>query len=340
LIIIHEGVPGSGKSYDGIRKILDALQRERVVYTNIDGVHVDTCREFIASRIGQSRDWLDSHLMFLPANCIPDFWNHTEVGSLVVIDEAQLYFNSRDFIKTANREFGDWASTHRHHGYDLLLITQNAARIDTAVRSLAEFRYRYRKLNVFGSLCSKGYLIYTYAGEDPKHLSMRKSTYDVGIFPCYNSYVGDATEKKVIKLPNLLNHPIFYGLAVVLCLTIYFAKDSPLLHGKLINTPIADAAKAKDLSDSKPGIPTKLYKVERPPSAAGNVPLDLVVDVSASSGLVWLPLDAFMETSKGVFMTSGGYRLKHVESYDIDLMIAWVKPEFVPPPLRVVSSYN
>ncbi len=333
MIIIHEGVPGSGKSYDGVRKIIDALKRGRVVYTNIDGMQNDSCLEYLASRLGISRDALALQLIFLPNSVIPEFWNHVEPGGFIVIDEAQLYFNSRDFIKTANREFGDWSSTHRHHGFDLLLITQRAERIDTSVRSLAEFRYRYRKLNVFGSLVQKSYLIYTYAGEDPKHLAMRKATYDVSIFPCYQSYVGDATEKKIIKLPNLLNHPIFYSLAIVLFGVFYFGKDSPLLHGKLINTPVADAAvlamKSKKSDISK----LPLVKQETSPPLAGEG--SLAPSAPVGDDIIVVVLDAVIEMSDRVLLTSKGQRLGNIVSYNRDMMTAYVLRSELPAGLMV-----
>lgn len=327
MIIIHEGVPGSGKSYDAVRKIIDALKLGRVVYTNIDGMNSETCLEYVASKIGSTRDALSKQLIFLPNSLIPEFWHHIEPGGFVVIDEAQLYFNSRDFVKTSNREFGDWASTHRHHGYDLLLITQRAERIDTSVRSLAEFKYRYRKLNVFGALVKKTYLVYTHAGEDPKHLAMRKATYDVSVFPCYQSYIGDATEKKIIKLPNLLNHPIFYSLAVVLIAVFYFGSSSPLLRGELISTPKLDAYKASVAKPSPSDLP--LHKVTKPP--------DLVSEALAPSvigdDVVRLALDGCVEYSKGALLTSGGYRLSDVIRYDKNLMVAWVPSYAVPPGL-------
>jgi len=331
MIIIHEGVPGSGKSYDAVRKIIDALKRGRVVYTNIDGMDTDSCLEYISSYVGMTRGDLSDLLRFIPNSVVPQFWEHVEHGSFIVIDEAQLYFNSRDFTKTENREFGSWASTHRHHGYDVLLITQRAERIDTAVRSLAEFRYRYRKLNVFGSLVQKGYLIYTHAGEDPKHLSWRKATYDSTVFPCYQSYVGDATEKKVVKVPNLLNHPLFYGLAFVLCLTFYFGSKSPLLSGKLIDTKAITTNPLMPGQKKAPVEKLPLKKAEKAPAIAVPEPLDSVDD-----SLVALPLTGVVEVSDGrVFLMTGSYRLSRWVDYDRDLMVVWVKPEFVPPGLTV-----
>jgi len=329
MIIIHEGVPGSGKSYDAVRKIIDALQNGRTVYTNIDGLDLPECQEYISSFVGLSRDALQARLIFLTRQQVFKFWDHVQEGGFIVIDEAQLFFNSRDFAKEENRIFSDWASTHRHHGFDLLLITQRAQRIDTAVRSLAEFRYRYRKLNVFGKMFSNGYLIYTYAGEEQQHMNMRKATYEKKIFPCYNSYQGDNTEKVVQKNPNLFNHPVFWALGVVVLLCIYFFPKSNLLSGdfKAMVHGSPEKLQASTGAGAKPLM--KVGKVQ-PPATAEAAPLlpDLAAD------LVMLSLDGFIQKGDKVSMMSQGVILPRVEHYDTDLMVAYVKPQFVPPKLR------
>lgn len=91
MIIIHEGVPGSGKSYDSIRKIIDALKTGRIVYTNIDGIESDDCREAIAALTGLTRDALQTRLLHLEQGQITQFWSFVEPGAFVVIDEAQLF---------------------------------------------------------------------------------------------------------------------------------------------------------------------------------------------------------------------------------------------------------
>ena len=65
MIIIHEGVPGSGKSYDAVRKIIDALKKGRVVYTNIDGLDKDQCREYLTGFLSITRDALDGQLVHM-----------------------------------------------------------------------------------------------------------------------------------------------------------------------------------------------------------------------------------------------------------------------------------
>jgi zona occludens toxin (predicted ATPase) len=339
VIIIHEGVPGSGKSYDAIRKIIDALKNGRIVYTNIDGVHSDDCREVIAALTGFSRDALDDRLFFLEAAQIINFWDICPSGAFVVIDEAQLFFNSRDWSKDDNRRFADWASTHRHYGYDLLLITQRAERIDSAVRSLCEFRYRYRKLNMFGSMVKKGYLVYTYCGDDSRPLGKpSKRTYQAEIFRAYQSYQGDSTEKAVVKNPNILNHPLvwFAGLLVIGAVWSFskssFATGDPLGYGKLTENVYSDHAQTSNGGSRSAG----------PGSMSGDAPHEPIVTKpvsEASPEILCLPMTIYAKMDGREYIMVGRYRLKNWISYDLSNRIVWVLHRDMPPEVAELGQW-
>lgn len=83
-----------------------------------------------------------------------------------VLDEIHKWFSNRDWNDPKNKQFGYWASTHRHYGYEVVLITQNIERVDAAVRSLLEWNYVYRKVNFLGSAVQRFYLCYSYGGDD------------------------------------------------------------------------------------------------------------------------------------------------------------------------------
>ncbi|MDW7772526.1 MAG: zonular occludens toxin domain-containing protein [Desulfobulbaceae bacterium] len=231
MIIGFVGNPGSGKTYDGVRKIIDNLRLGRVVFTNIDGMDKKECQEAIKSVACLSDYALARQLHFLNKDQIEDFWNHVEPGSLVVLDEIHKYFSSRDWQETKNKQFGYWASTHRHQGFDLILISQRPERIDSAVRSLFEWCYFYRKVNFFGGAVQKKYLRYSYPGEDISGPPLAKSTrtYYPQIFPCYKSYIGkDVKELGIMTHVNVLKHPVFFLIPLVfgLCLYLVFFKSS------------------------------------------------------------------------------------------------------------------
>jgi len=240
MIIGFTGTPGSGKSYEAVKKILDNLMLNRVVYTNIDGIFDPECQEMIKSYCGLSDLALFRLLRPIEADQIQNFWMHVEPGALIVLDEIHKHFSNRDWQKEENKAFGFWASTHRHHGYDVVLITQNIERVDAAVRSLLEWNYVYRKVNFLGAVVKRSYLCYAYSGDDTsgKPLATDRRSYHPSIFRCYKSYVSkDIKEMPIMKHVNVLRHPVFFAIPIVLCLTIYmvFFKSS-LGTGDLFGT--------------------------------------------------------------------------------------------------------
>lgn len=337
MIIIHEGVPGSGKTYDAVRKINDALKLGRSVYHNIRGLDLDLCQEAISAISGLSRGDISRQLVMLTDDHVREFWLHCPDGAFIVIDEAQLYFNSRDFNKGGNRAFGDWASTHRHHGFDLLLISQRAERIETSVRSLAEFRYRYRKLNVFGSLMKKGYLVYSFAGGDSNHLAIRRMTYDAKIFACYQSYAGDNTEKKAFKNPNILNHPIFYLLGISIIGALYFVSQSSFVRGDIFDIS-GKGAKPKKISTSqnnqtspKLAADKNLESFKTAPALTADGTLRHAPGEQEAVSEVWIPLDVWLFDGSRFYISSRGVRIKNFLKIDKDNMMALVKTSDLPP---------
>ena len=238
MITIYEGFPGSGKTYDAVRKIIANLQKKRRVITNIDGLNHEHQQEAIKHLTDLTDSELSGLLVVLiEKEDIAEFWKLTKPGDLIVIDEIQDYFNSRDWNKKTNREFGSWASSHRHNAQDLIMITPNQQRVESAVRDMAEWYYRYKKLNMFGSALQKKYVRFAFYGQDTEPMGKRVCSYDQRIFNCYKSYfVEDAKEIAVQKQPNVLKHPIFYLIPVVLIAFFYFFSKSSLITGDIFGS--------------------------------------------------------------------------------------------------------
>lgn len=246
MIFGYTGTPGSGKTYEAVVLILQYLCKGKTVFTNIDGLEKRECREAIKVVCGLSDLALERQLKMLDPDQIEDFWNHVKPNSLIVIDEIQKYFSSRDWQSEKNKLFGFWASTHRHHGFDVVCITQNSERVDAAVRSLWEWNYVFRKVNFFGGAVQKKYLCYSYSGDEARGMPLKKEvkTYNPKIFLCYKSYVADDIEEMNIKKHvNVLKHPIFFAIPVVLGLTLYlvFFKSSFATGDLFGNKAVIDA---------------------------------------------------------------------------------------------------
>jgi len=219
MILCYQGSPGSGKTYDAVNRVIENLKRGRVVYTNIDGLDDSLNREVIKVLTNLDDFELSKRLVYLTSDQICCFWKHVKSGSMIVIDEIHKWFNSRDWQSQKNREFADWASTHRHQGYDVIMVTQNIQKVDSQVRSVVEFTYEYRKLNMFGSWVNNRYICYAFMGGEATGKPMGKNTksYDKKIFSAYKSYVaGDRKELGIQNHFNILKHPVFYSVPVSL----------------------------------------------------------------------------------------------------------------------------
>lgn len=248
MIIFYEGVPGSGKSYDSVVKIISNLKRKRKVYTNVEGLDDPKCQEMIKSLTNLDDYDLEQNLHILTPEQTFKFWEFATPGSMVVIDEMQKYFNSRDWQKEENRKCADWCSTHRHEGYDAIFLTQRIEKVDTQVRTLTEWTYRYKKVNFLGGLVNKSYVCFAYSGDDT-HTPMTKIVrrYDKKIFACYKSYVTkDTKELGIQKNANILKHPIFFLIPVALVATIYFAANSGLANSGIAKTIKQSAFSSKE----------------------------------------------------------------------------------------------
>jgi len=261
MIIGFAGTPGSGKTYEAVTKILKNLMMGRVVYTNIDGMSDPECQEMIKSYCGLSDLAIFRQLRFLEPDQLEKFWMHLEPGCLVVLDEIHKVFSSREWQSEKNKQFGYWASTHRHSGFDVVLITQSMERVDAAVRSLLEWTYVFRKVNFFGGAVQKKYLCYSYGGDDTsgKPLQTGTRTYNPLVFLCYKSYVSkDVKELGFMQHVNILKHPVFLAIPVALAFTIYmvFFKSS-LGTGDLFGTNKVMATYEQN---------TKLMKTKEKPS--------------------------------------------------------------------------
>lgn len=291
MIVGFVGVPGSGKTYEAVKKIVFNLKKRRHVYTNIDGMDVDIQQEFMKNLVGMDDYEFDKYFHFLSRDDVQQFWTIARHGSLIVLDEIHKTFNCRDWQSKKNNAFADWASTHRHYGYDLILITQDMDKVEKQVRSLLEWTYVFRKVNFLGSAVKKRYLAYSYSGDEThgKPLSTQTRTYQEQYFRCYKSYAADdAKEVGFMKHVNVLKHPVFFALPVVLVAAIWmlFSKSS-LASGDLFGHKkiVAGHQKVIDNMRKKTGVQVDpAHKV-----AAGRPALSPPVQQPLSSAYSSLP---------------------------------------------------
>lgn len=154
MIYLYSGTPGSGKSLHVARDIRDRLgARKLPVIANFD-INPKTKGFERFTYLPNSDLHPDYLLMFAQ-----DFWGNRPVKEdsiLLVIDEAQLVFNSRAWNHGDRMAWIEFFSQHRHFGYKIVLVAQFDRMLDRQIRSLVEIEVNHRKL---GNMGLKGLLL-------------------------------------------------------------------------------------------------------------------------------------------------------------------------------------
>lgn len=109
------GRPGSGKSYELTARVLDAADKDRLVFTNYAVSHPNVFM------------FTPDQLLDLPPG-------------LVVIDEAHLWFPSRMSLKLPMSWLAGMSQT-RKKGWDLLIAAQHETRLDRAIRDVCHWMW-------------------------------------------------------------------------------------------------------------------------------------------------------------------------------------------------------
>lgn len=147
MIWLYTGTPGSGKSLHAAHDIVRRLKKKGGLICNFP-----VNDEVVKKPKTHSQYWDNSELT--PA-CLAEYaLNNHKIGKenqcLVVIDEAQVIFNCREFGKSDRAAWVQLFCQHRKLGYNFILITQNDRMLDRQIRALVEYQVKHRKVNNYG----------------------------------------------------------------------------------------------------------------------------------------------------------------------------------------------
>ena len=140
IIEIFSGNIGSGKSYTAVERIFTQLCQGGHVYTNI---RIVKDAAILAAESCGLQISFDAQYHFLTNEQVADFPKHisgssSSVNVLVVIDEAHLYFNARDWKKTS-ASIVAFISQTRKYSVNIIAITQHELNLDTQFRRFAQY---------------------------------------------------------------------------------------------------------------------------------------------------------------------------------------------------------
>lgn len=152
MIDLYSGTPGSGKSLHTAYRLYYWLRAGKTAICNfaIDLKKVNKRHpgklEFYEV---DNRDITPEYLIAFSR----DHFNGKKVREdeiILVIDEAQILFNAREWQKIGRAEWLSFFSQHRKYGYHIILIAQFDRMLDRQIRSVIEYEYVHRKVSNFG----------------------------------------------------------------------------------------------------------------------------------------------------------------------------------------------
>ena len=147
MIRLYSGTPGSGKSLHNAK---DVINRSRFGKPIIGNFPADLSRFKKANYTYVPNYELTPEFLINYSRKFFEGKRIKEGAILLVIDECQLMFNSRDWQQKGRNEWLSFFSQHRKYGYDVTLIAQFDRMIDKQLRGLIEYEYIHRKLSNYG----------------------------------------------------------------------------------------------------------------------------------------------------------------------------------------------
>ena len=150
MIYLYSGTPGSGKSLHSASVIYWTLKRGLPVIANFP-IAVERIKgKHLGSFLEVSNDRLTPDFLLEFSRRYFDGRRVQEGEILLIIDECQLLFNSREWNVKGRAEWLSFFTQHRKYGYDIILVAQFDRMIDRQIRSLIEYEQIHRKLSNFG----------------------------------------------------------------------------------------------------------------------------------------------------------------------------------------------
>lgn len=148
MLSLYSGTPGSGKSLHAAGYIYTTLKNgfpvvanfpinTSIFRRNVNFKYVSNADLNPGLLVEYSREWREHH------RC-------KEGDITLIIDEAQIIFNSRTWQKGGRQDWLRFFSEHRKYFYDIILISQFDRMLDTQIRCLIEYEYQHRKASNFG----------------------------------------------------------------------------------------------------------------------------------------------------------------------------------------------
>lgn len=154
MIELYSGTPGSGKSLHTAREIRSRLRMHKRYIIGNFAVNTKAIKKCKGNYIMVMNDRLTpDRLLQFSRRLSRHLGRRLKEGEiLLIIDEAQLLFNAREWQNIARNGWLSFFSQHRHYGFDIILAAQFDRMLDRQIRSLLEYESVHRKVSRFGTI--------------------------------------------------------------------------------------------------------------------------------------------------------------------------------------------
>ena len=153
-IILYSGTPGSYKSFHAVKTCIQWLRSGGNLITNFPLNYTKKIKYPIRG-VYECVNNLDLTVDYLTKFACDHHHQGIKAQTLVVIDEASIKFNSRDFNVHDRMDWINFFANHRHFNFNVILITQQDKMLDKQIRGLIEIEFKHRALKnykLFGML--------------------------------------------------------------------------------------------------------------------------------------------------------------------------------------------
>lgn len=196
-----------------------------------------------------------------------DTAKYLPINSLIILDELQNIFGSRDFDKPFTKAALPYITRHRHYGHNIFWASQNHEQVDVAFRRNTEQVWHLEGLDNFALFGGASmFKIQKYEGKFAGYqvgvppYAVQKVTKDKRYFNAYKSHVsGDVREKKHTSNMFLNSKPFMIMVIIFfLCVGYIIFSGNPL----------------KKINAFKTNESTAIQSLARPPSTTGLAPTE------------------------------------------------------------------
>lgn len=192
MIVFHEGLPGSGKSYEAMaERIVPAIKAQRQVVAYVEGIN----HAKVAELAGVTEECCRELLHAITREQMGDWLTHCRDNALHVFDEAQNFWGNRAKLNAQETEL---VAEHRRRGMDIVLMGQDLRDVHATWRRRVELKLCFLKLNGLGM--SGRYSVTTFrhlGGDQYSRAGLTVRKYNPRFFGSYASHVSDDTNAGV-----------------------------------------------------------------------------------------------------------------------------------------------